>query len=234
MTTPSDSSKPESPGITREMLQNWRVASLARERDGAAASIASEDQLLESRRLVIADDADVSDFWVFGYGSLIYNPIIEHSHRAIASIYGYHRRFCLWTKIGRGSPDCPGLVLSLDRGGSCKGVAFRLNPQNAIAELDLLWRREMMTMAYRPRLISLHTDIGLKRGLAFVANPARPAYAQPMPFEATVEVVAHAAGFNGPCRDYLYDTVKGMQACGIRDRQLEKLAAAVQQRLASH
>ena len=227
MTTPSDSSKPESPGITREMLQNWRVASLARERDGAAASIASEDQLLESRRLVIADDADVSDFWVFGYGSLIYNPIIEHSHRAIASIYGYHRRFCLWTKIGRGSPDCPGLVLSLDRGGSCKGVAFRLNPQNAIAELDLLWRREMMTMAYRPRLISLHTDIGLKRGLAFVANPARPAYAQPMPFEATVEVVAHAAGFNGPCREYLYDTVKGMQACGIRDRQLEKLAAAV-------
>jgi cation transport protein ChaC len=234
MTTPSDSSKPESPGITREMLQNWRVASLARERDGAEASIASEDQLLESRRLVITDDADVSDFWVFGYGSLIYNPIIEHSHRAIASIYGYHRRFCLWTKIGRGSPDCPGLVLSLDRGGSCKGVAFRLNPQNAIAELDLLWRREMMTMAYRPRLISLHTDIGLKRGLAFVANPARPAYAQPMPFEATVEVVAHAAGFNGPCRDYLYDTVKGMQACGIRDRQLEKLAAAVQQRLASH
>ena len=234
MTTPSDSSKPESPGITREMLQNWRVASLARERDGAEASIASEDQLLESRRLVIADDADVSDFWVFGYGSLIYNPIIEHSHRAIASIYGYHRRFCLWTKIGRGSPDCPGLVLSLDQGGSCKGVAFRLNPQNAIAELDLLWRREMMTMAYRPRLISLHTDIGLKRGLAFVANPARPAYAQPMPFEATVEVVAHAAGFNGPCREYLYDTVKGMQACGIRDRQLEKLAAAVQQRLASH
>ena len=221
-------------GITRETLKNWRVALLARERDGAEACIATEDQLLESRRLVIADDADVSDFWVFGYGSLIYNPIIDHKQRAIASIYGYHRRFCLWTKIGRGSPDCPGLVLSLDRGGSCKGVAFQLNPQNAIDELDLLWRREMMTMAYQPRLLSLHTDIGLKRGLAFVANPTRPAYAQPMPFEATVEVVAHAAGFNGPCREYLYDTIEGMQACGIRDRQLEKLAAAVQQRLASH
>ena len=221
-------------GITRETLKNWRVALLARERDGAEACIATEDQLLESRRLVIADDADVSDFWVFGYGSLIYNPIIDHKQRVIASIYGYRRRFCLWTKIGRGSPDCPGLVLSLDRGGSCKGVAFQLNPQNAIAELDLLWRREMMTMAYQPRLLSLHTDIGLKSGLAFVANPTRPAYAQPMPFEATVEVVAHAAGFNGPCREYLYDTVKGMQASGIRDQQLEKLATAVQQRLASH
>ena len=226
--------KPIIRGITRETLQNWRVASLARERDGAEASVATEDQLLESRRLVVADDADVSDFWVFGYGSLIYNPIIDHSQSSITSVYGYHRRFCLWTKIGRGSPDCPGLVLSLDRGGSCKGVAFRLNPQNAIDELDLLWRREMMTMAYRPRLISLHTDIGLKRGLAFVANPTRPAYAQPMPFEATVEVVAHAAGFNGPCREYLDDTVRGMQACGIRDHQLEKLAAAVQQRLASN
>ena len=76
-------------------------------------------------------------------------------------------------------------------------------------------------------------DIGLKRGLAFVANPAQPAYAPPMPFDATVEVVANASGFNGLCREYLYDTVTGMQACGIRDHKLEKLAAAVKQRLAS-
>ena len=226
--------EPTIQGITRETLKNWRVAELARERDGVEASIATEDQLLRSRRLVIADDDDVSDLWVFGYGSLIYNPIIAYSQLAIASIYGYHRRFCLWTKIGRGSPNCPGLVLSLDRGGSCKGVAFQLNPQNAIAELDLLWRREMMTMAYQPRLLCLHTDAGLKRGLAFVANPERPTYAPPMAFESTVKVVANAVGFNGPCRDYLYDTVKGMKAYGIRDHQLEKLAAAVQQRLASH
>jgi glutathione-specific gamma-glutamylcyclotransferase len=226
-------SKSDSPGTTREMLQNWRVASLAMERDGADSSIATEDQLLASRRQLIADDADCSDFWVFGYGSLIYNPIIDHKQHAITSIYGYHRRFCLWTKIGRGSPECPGLVLSLDRGGSCRGIAFQLNPQNAIAELDLLWRREMMTLAYQPRLLSLHTEIGVKRGLAFVANPSRPAYAQRMPFEKTVEVVARATGFNGPCRDYLYDTVRGMQTCGIHDQQLEKLVTAVQQRLAS-
>ena len=219
--------------ITRETLKNWRVAELARERYGAKTSIATEDQLLESRRSVIADDADVSDLWVFGYGSLIYNPIIDFSQRVIASVYGYHRRFCLWTKIGRGSPGYPGLVLSLDRGGSCKGLAFRLNPQNAIAELDLLWRREMMTLAYPPRVLSLYTDIGLRRGVAFVANPARPAYAPPMPFDMTVEFVSNASGFNGLCCEYLYDTVKGMQACGIRDHQLEKLAAAVHQRLAS-
>jgi cation transport protein ChaC len=221
-------------GITRETLQTWRVASLARARDGDGATVATESELVESRRQLIADDADCSDLWVFGYGSLIYNPIIDHRDRAIAAIYGYHRRFCLWTKIGRGSPDCPGLVLSLDRGGSCKGVGYQLNPQNAIAELDLLWRREMLTLAYQPRLLKLYTAKGTKRGVAFVANPSRPAYAQPMTFEATADVVAKASGFNGPCHDYLYDTVKGMQDNGIRDRQLEKLVIAVQQRLASH
>ena len=76
--------------ITRETLKNWRDAELARERDGAEASIATEDPLLESRRLTGAGDADISDFWVFGYSNLIYNPIIDHSQRTIASIYGYH------------------------------------------------------------------------------------------------------------------------------------------------
>ena len=223
--------KPSS--VTRNTLENWSVASLARERDGVNTDIATEKQLLASRRKMIADNADFSDFWVFGYGSLIYNPIIDHRNRTIATVYGYHRRFCLWTKIGRGSPEFPGLVLSLDRGGSCKGVAFQLHPQNAITELNLLWRREMMTLAYQPRLLSLHTEIGVKRGLAFVTNPSRPAYAERMPFETNVEGVARAAGFNGPCSDYLYDTVKGMQRCGIHDQQLEKLLAAVQQRLAS-
>ena len=169
-------SKSKSSHITRESLQSWRVATLARERDGTNTTIASEDQLIESRRAMIPDDTDCRDLWVFGYGSLISNPIIAYKQRMIARIYGYHRRFCLWTQIGRGSPECPGLVLSLDRGGSCVGVGFKLQPDTAIAELDLLWRREMMTLAYSPRWLRLHTDDGIKRGLAFVANPQRPAY----------------------------------------------------------
>ncbi|MFZ9134788.1 MAG: gamma-glutamylcyclotransferase [Candidatus Puniceispirillaceae bacterium] len=219
--------------ITREALQDWRVAKMAREQYGADASVATEDQLLESRRAMVPDDADCRDLWVFGYGSLIFNPIIAHEQRLLARTHGYQRRFCLWTKIGRGSPECPGLVLSLDRGGSCVGVGFRLNPETAIAELDLLWRREMLTLAYNARWLRLHTAEGIKRGLAFVANPQRPAYAPPMPFEDTVATVATAAGFNGHCRDYLFDTLAGMHDCGIRDRAMEKLAKAVSERLAS-
>ena len=219
--------------ITRKTLKNWSVAKLARERDGSEATVVDEHQLLQSRREIVPDDADCSDLWVFGYGSLIFNPIIAHDQHLIARIHGYHRRFCLWTKIGRGSPECPGLVLSLDHGGSCVGVAYRLEPDTALAELDLLWRREMLTLAYNARWLHLYTPEGVKRGLSFVANPKSPAYAQPMPFEDTVNTVAEAIGFNGHCYDYLFDTLAGIKEYGIHDESMEKLANAVSQRLAS-
>ena len=214
-------------------MRDWRVAFLARERDGREANVASEIQLLHSRREMIPDNTDCTDFWVFGYGSLISNPIVIHDHRLIARVYGYHRRFGLWTKIGRGTPECPGLVLSLDYGGSCVGVGYRLEPDTAIAELDLLWRREMLTLAYNARWLRLHTPKGVKRGLSFVTDPTRPAYAPPMQFDEIVTTIATAAGFNGNCYDYLFDTLAGMREVGIHDTMMEKLAHAVSHRLAS-
>ena len=219
--------------ITRETLQDWRVATMALERDGAKATVASEDQLLQSRRNIVPDDSDCRDLWVFGYGSLISNPIIAHDHCLIAQIHGHHRRFCLRTTIGRGTPEFPGLVLSLDYGGSCVGVAYRLEPSTAIPELDLLWRREMLTLAYNARWLPLHTSEGIKRGLGFVANRKSPAYAPPMSFEDTVNTVVRASGFNGHCYDYLFDTLAGIKEYGIYDAAMEKLATAVSQRLAS-
>ncbi len=201
------------------------------ERDGET-KIASDVELLESRREVVPDDFDCSNVWVFGYGSLIFNPVIEHTERLKAKIYGNHRRFCLRTRIGRGSPDCPGLVLALDRGGSCAGVAFKLNPEPAIAELDLLWRREMITLAYNARWVKLHTDKGVKKGIAFVSIPAHHNYAPPMSLHSEAEIIAAASGFIGPCRDYLFDTVAGLHDHGIRDKYLENLVIAVKARLA--
>ena len=225
--------KPAPTPITRETLEDWSVAAMARERDGPEATIASEDQLLQSRRNMVPDESDCQDLWVFGYGSLISNPIIAHNHCLTAQIHGYHRRFCLWTKIGRGTPEFPGLVLSLDYGGSCVGVAYRLEPDTAIAELDLLWRREMLTLAYNARWLHLHTPEGIKRGLAFVVKRESPAYAPPMRFEDTVKTVATAIGSNGRCYDYLFDTLAGIKEYGIHDAMMEKLANAVSQRLAS-
>ena len=217
--------------ITRESLSSGVVTKMVAERDGET-KIASDVELLESRREVVPDDFDCSNVWVFGYGSLIFNPVIEHTERVNAKIYGNHRRFCLRTHIGRGSPDCPGLVLALDRGGSCAGVAFKLNPETAIAELDLLWRREMITLAYNARWVKLHTDTGVKTGIAFVSIPAHQNYAPPMSLNSEAEIIAAASGFIGPCRDYLFDTVAGLHDHGIRDKYLENLVIAVKARLA--
>ena len=227
--------------VTRENLSSGTLARLVAERNDDQTKLASEEELLASRRAMVPDDADTSDIWVFGYGSLIFNPIMDYVERTRGRIYGHHRRFCLWTRLGRGSPDRPGLVLALDRGGSCTGVAFRLNPEVAIAELDLLWRREMVTLAYRARWLTFHPDgdqhlstgSGTKRAISFVARPERDNFAGPMTLEQEADVIASASGFIGPCRDYLFDTVKALDADGISDPHLKKLQRAVEHRLAS-
>ena len=223
--------------VTRENLSSGSLARLVAERNDDKTRLASDEELLASRRALVADDADTSDIWVFGYGSLIFNPVMDYVERARGRIYGHHRRFCLWTRLGRGSPDCPGLVLALDRGGSCTGIAYRLNPDVAIAELDLLWRREMVTLAYRASWLTFHPDghkdgAG-KRAISFVSRPERENFAGPMTLDEEADVIASASGFIGPCRDYLFDTVKALEADGISDPHLKKLQRAVERRLAS-
>ena len=217
--------------ITRESLNSGIVSRMAAARDDGT-KVASNDDLLASRRRVVPDKFECSNVWVFGYGSLIFNPVIDYTERVTARIFGNHRRFCLRTRIGRGSPDCPGLVLALDRGGSCAGVAFKLDPKNAITELDLLWRREMITLAYYPRWVRLHTDQGVKSGIAFVSIPKHKNYAPPMSLDNEADIIAVASGFIGPCRDYLFETVAALRDCGIHDKYLESLVVAVKARLA--
>ena len=223
--------------VTRENLSSGSLARLVAERNDDKTRLASDEELLASRRALVADDADTSDIWVFGYGSLIFNPVMDYVERARGRIYGHHRRFCLWTRLGRGSPDCPGLVLALDRGGSCTGIAYRLNPDVAIAELDLLWRREMVTLAYRASWLTFHpdghNDGAGKRAISFVSRPERENFAGPMTLDQEADVIASASGFIGPCRDYLFDTVKALEADGISDPHLKKLQRAVERRLAS-
>ena len=219
--------------VTRESLSSGTIMKMANERNDGAVDIATEDQLYASRRQLVPDDADCSDIWIFGYGSLIFNPVVDYVEQSRAQIFGNHRRFCLWTRLGRGSPECPGLVLALDRGGSCTGVGFQLNPKNAIDELDLLWRREMITMAYRARWLTLHTPRGRKRAIGFVARTDRPNYAARMPIEDEAGVIAAASGFIGPCREYLFDTVEALRQNDISDPHLENLTRHVKQRLAS-
>ena len=161
--------------------------------------------------------------WVFGYGSLIWNPAFHFTDRVVGTVWGLHRRFCLWTHLGRGCPERPGLVLGLERGGSCRGVAYHIAPEAAREELDIVWRREMISDAYVPRWVSVRTPVATVRALTFTINHAHERYARNLSDEEAAVAIAGASGFLGPCADYLINTVDHLAELGIHDRPLERL-----------
>jgi glutathione-specific gamma-glutamylcyclotransferase len=169
------------------------------------------------------------DVWLFGYGSLIWNPTIVDTERRLARVEGWHRAFCLSTRAGRGSVQNPGLVLGLEPGGSCVGVALRIAEASAIDELTLLWRREMLTGAYRPQWVDLLDEQGdgFGIGLAFTVNPVGDHYAGDLPEAEIVRRLATASCSLGSCADYLFRTCDGLRLRGVEDADLERLAAAV-------
>ena len=224
----SGKAETKSVGIDRDVLARGDVMSLARERDGNSSAVLSEEALLASRRAMVPDDY-ADDLWVFGYGSLIWNPVVSFNHRIMATIYGYHRRFCMWTTIGRGSPDCPGLVLGLDKGGSTKGMVFRIDKKIAVRELDILWRREMMADSYKPVWVTAQTDEGPLRALTFAMRRDRPIFAPPMPLDKTARIIHDAVGFVGPCKEYLINTQDALASVGIYDKQMAQLSKLVGQ-----
>jgi cation transport protein ChaC len=167
--------------------------------------------------------------WIFAFGSLIWNPAFHFVERRAARIHGFHREFCLWARAGRGSPERPGLMLSLESGGSCTGVAYRIAKRAAATELDVIWRREMFTGAYRPVWTTAHTSKGPEAAIAFSANRSHERYVRGLEEPAIARYLATGAGKMGRCRDYLFDTVAHLRGLGMRDRRLESLEARVRQ-----
>jgi glutathione-specific gamma-glutamylcyclotransferase len=159
----------------------------------------------------------------------MWNPAIEFAERRPGTVHGWHRSFCLWLHMGRGSPDNPGLMLALEHGGRCVGLLFRISAAEARAELLLAWRREMLTDAYCSRWVTAMTDAGPVRAVTFVANRAHPRYAGRLD-EATVAArLATASGSLGSCATYLAETLDALRAVGLRDRSLERLRRSIGQ-----
>jgi cation transport protein ChaC len=165
--------------------------------------------------------------WVFAYGSLMWNPEIAFAETVPALLHGFHRRFCLYSRDYRGTPERPGLVLGLDRGGSCRGLARRL-PQNALgAAIDRIWAREMAGQVYDMRPVTVATPQGRLAAYAFTVRRDNIDYAGRLSLERTAAIIAAAEGGRGSGRDYLASTVAHLEALGIRDRLLERLHARV-------
>ena len=167
--------------------------------------------------------------WLFAYGSLIWNPALHFDAQRLARIHGWHRSFCLLTRAGRGTPDNPGLVLGLDRGGACAGAAFRVPEALVQEELALLWRREMLSGSYRPRWVRVRGADGVPFGhaIGFTIHRGSENYAGRLAQAEVVRRLATARGALGSAADYLFRTCDGLRSLGIRDAGIEALAQQV-------
>ena len=214
--------------ITRALLEAGGIDAMVA-RSGSGMRLLTEAQRAESLRQTLSARLPGEPVWLFGYGSLIWNPAIHYAEKRTATIHGWHRAFCLATRAGRGTPDNPGLVLGLDEGGSCNGVAFRLEDATVETELALLWRREMLAGSYVPRWLDVEDEAGLRfgRAIAFTVNPKTEQYAGDLAQQAVIDRLATAAGELGTAADYLFRTCDGLRAEGIPDADLDQLAQTV-------
>lgn len=191
-----------------------------------------DSEVERSRGEVLATITTQSlDLWVFAYGSLMWNPGFHFDEVRRACLPGYGRRFALGTTIGRGTPDCPGLVLTLEPDASqvCEGLAFRIPAPQVDAESRLLWRREMITGAYCPQLLALPTPQGAVQALVLVANTTHTHYRGNLSMQATAATIAKACGRIGSNRDYLEQLVRQCEVLGIGDGYVEALYTLVAQ-----
>jgi cation transport protein ChaC len=191
------------------------------------------DQQLEETRLALLGVALAAkqDLWIYGYGSLMWDPGFHFTEVRLADLHAYQRRFTYWTRIARGTRERPALMLTLEhqRGADCccTGLAFRIAADVAEVESAMLWRREMLRGGYCPALLPVTTPQGPVTALVFACNHAHDDYAGEMPLDETAAIIAVAAGVIGTNRDYLEQMARQLDALGIRDAYVEQLLGRV-------
>jgi cation transport protein ChaC len=170
------------------------------------------------------------DLLIFAYGSLLWKPEPGMIDPSPARVFGYHREFCLWSRINRGTVDLPGLVLALAPGGSCQGLTYRVPANHAEGLLAKLWQREMLMGSYRPLLLKARGPEGQQQALTFVVNREASGYAGALSLTQQADVISKACGRFGHACDYLFETQAALAALGIRDVNLNILADLVRER----
>jgi cation transport protein ChaC len=163
------------------------------------------------------------DLWIFGYASLIWRPDFDFSEQRRAKVHGWHRALKMWSRINRGTPECPGLVFALLSGGSCHGMVYRV-PHHEVAEVVArLWLREMVTGVYDPRLLRCTTDKGPVQALAFTLSRRSPNFTGELSEARYREIFSVACGRYGSTHDYARQTLESLRHHGISDAALARL-----------
>jgi cation transport protein ChaC len=168
-----------------------------------------------------------TDLWIFAYASLIWRPEFEFAEERFATLRGYHRALKMWSRLNRGTAECPGLVFGLLPGGSCKGVAFRLPQALVAAALPDLWAREMPNGVYDPKWLRCQSPQGEVRALAFTLSKRSPSHTGVLTEDRYRQIFSSACGRYGSTRDYAQLTYDKLRTLGIHDRALGKLLELV-------
>ncbi|MDU1671589.1 MAG: gamma-glutamylcyclotransferase, partial [Bradyrhizobium sp.] len=172
-------------------------------------------------------DLPNGDLWVFGYGSLMWRPGFEFLEQVPARLIGEHRALCVYSFVHRGTPEKPGLVLGLDRGGACRGIAFRVAETRRDETIAYLRAREQVTSVYREVTRSVWLENEARQrvsALVYVVDRGHVQYAGRLSLQEQLRHVRQGHGQSGANRDYVLSTVKAIEAQGFRDTQLHRLA----------
>lgn len=193
-------------------------------------ALMSEAARAASRAEFLAEHPQGADLWVFGYGSLMWNPAMTVAESRRARVAGFRRHFCLSLALGRATPDRPGLMLGLDAGAGheCIGMAHRIAAADVGSETEVLWYREMLSGAYRPTRVAAEIDgLGAATVLAFVIDRSHPRYEGEVDPETAARRIAAGEGVIGSNRDYLYRTARQLAELGIGDDDIFRLETRV-------
>lgn len=172
----------------------------------------------------------MQEFWVFGYGSLMWRPGFPYVNHLPARLFGMHRALCIYSHVHRGTIEQPGLVLGLDRGGSCRGIAYKVAPENVEQTIAYLRAREQVTMVYHEvvRPIQIHDKRPrVVQAIFYIVDRQHEQYAGRLSLEDQVKFVSQGVGKSGPNPEYVQSCVEHLNEMGVRDQPLAKLNTLV-------
>jgi cation transport protein ChaC len=200
--------------------------------DPTVMPLLTPQELQVSRSAFFEQIPSDRDVWLFAYGSLMWKPDMKFVEQRLVRLLGWHRRFCIWQWRYRGTKTQPGLMMALDRGGSCVGVAYRISAPGVSDKLAKVWEREMMGRAYRPKWVKVRNEQAALDALAFVADPSSHRYTGRLDENIIATHIATACGQIGPSAEYLLETFLRCRELGIEDQMLSRMERLVATKIA--
>lgn len=213
--------------LTREYLEK-KIIDTFIEQDESIEFSNNSERLLSIKQMLRYRPK--GDFWIFGYGSLIWNPLFEYEEKRLVEVNGWHRSFCLSITNFRASKEKPGFMLALEEGGVCQGIAYRIAEEKITNELIILWRREMICNFYIPKWLVINDKNGVFIGYAitFVINDKSQQYVREFNQDMVVDRLSTASGELGSAADYLFRTYESLINNEIKDSNMKKIKELVE------